>query len=95
MRRHPVTGEKALYVNKQFTKRIVGLKIEESDAILNLLYAHVAQGADFQTRVRWRPNTVVLWDNRITAHTAIVDFKRNGARRHGARITPQAERPTL
>lgn len=37
VRTHPVTGEKALYVNKQFSRRIVGLKIEESEAILNLL----------------------------------------------------------
>lgn len=37
VRRHPVTGDKALFVNKQFSRRIVGLKTEESDAILNLL----------------------------------------------------------
>jgi sulfonate dioxygenase len=37
VRRHPVTGEKALFVNKQFSRRIVGLRTEESDAILNLL----------------------------------------------------------
>lgn len=30
VRKHPVTGEEALYINKQFTKRIVGLKKEES-----------------------------------------------------------------
>ena len=30
VRRHPVTGEEALYVNKQFTRRIVGFKKEES-----------------------------------------------------------------
>jgi sulfonate dioxygenase len=30
VRRHPVTGEEALYVNKQFTRRIVGMKKEES-----------------------------------------------------------------
>lgn len=37
VRRHPVTGEKALYVNPQFSRSIVGLKQEESDAILKLL----------------------------------------------------------
>lgn len=37
VRRHPLTGEKALFVNKQFSRRIVGLKTDESDAILNLL----------------------------------------------------------
>ena len=30
VRRHPVTGEEAIYVNKQFTRKIVGLKKEES-----------------------------------------------------------------
>ncbi|WVF73226.1 hypothetical protein IAT40_008045 [Kwoniella sp. CBS 6097] len=96
VRTHPVTGEKALFVNKQFTRYIVGLKKEESDTILNLLYDHQAKGVDFQVRVKWTPKAVVLWDNRITAHSAIVDFdSEQDGRRHGARITPQAERPYL
>ncbi|KAJ9104943.1 hypothetical protein QFC19_003738 [Naganishia cerealis] len=95
VRTHPVTGAKALYVNKQFSRRIVGLKQEESDAILNL-FNHIALGVDFQVRVKWAPRTVVLWDNRITAHSAIVDFdSAQDGRRHGSRITPQAERPFL
>ncbi|KAK4685458.1 sulfonate dioxygenase, partial [Tremellales sp. Uapishka_1] len=92
VRRHPVTGKKALFVNKQFSRRIVGLKTPESKAILNVLYEHIAQGLDFQVRVRHQPGTVVLWDNRITAHSAIVDNYKG--RRWGARLTPQAEMPS-
>jgi sulfonate dioxygenase len=36
---------------------------------------------------------VQLWDNRLLTHTAVVDFKNQNARRHGLRISPQAERP--
>jgi sulfonate dioxygenase len=92
VRTHPATGEKALYVNPQFTRDIVGLKKEESDAILKFLYDHLAFGADFQARVKWEEGTVVVWDNRVTQHSALVDW-RSGERRHLARITPQAERP--
>ncbi|EPE10861.1 hypothetical protein F503_05956 [Ophiostoma piceae UAMH 11346] len=92
VRTHPATGQKSLYVNPQFTREIVGLKKEESDALLDFLYSHLALGADFQARVKWEEGTVVVWDNRVTQHTALVDWK-DGNRRHLARITPQAERP--
>jgi sulfonate dioxygenase len=96
VRRHPVTGEKALFINRVFSRQIVGLKLEESAALLEFLYQVIERGQDFQVRLRWRPRTVVLWDNRITAHSALVDFDGvPGSRRHGARITPQAEVPTL
>ncbi|KAF8142304.1 TauD-domain-containing protein [Mycena galopus ATCC 62051] len=93
VRRHPVTGEEALYVNKQFTRRIVGMKAEESDLLLNFLYAHIAQCGDHQARIKWEPMTMVLWDNRITAHTAVYDYAHMKVLRHGARISAQAERP--
>ncbi|KZF20921.1 TauD-domain-containing protein [Xylona heveae TC161] len=92
VRTHPVTGEKALFVNPQFTRYIVNLKREESDYLLKFLYDHIALGQDFQARVRWQPKTVVVWDNRVTAHSAIYDWQ-DGQRRHLARLTPQAERP--
>ncbi|KKF93559.1 Alpha-ketoglutarate-dependent sulfonate dioxygenase [Ceratocystis platani] len=92
VRTHPATGEKALYVNPQFTREIVGYKKEESDALLKFLYDHLAWGADFQVRVKWEPGTVVVWDNRVTQHSALVDWA-SGERRHLARITPQAEAP--
>lgn len=39
VRVHPVTKQKVPFVNPGFTKRIVGLKDEESDAILKLLFS--------------------------------------------------------
>ena len=61
MRRHPVTGEKALYVNQGFTRRIVGYKVEESENLLKFLWDHIAKGSDFQVRANYKPGTVVVW----------------------------------
>lgn len=44
------------------TRSIVGLRKEESDALLNFLVAHIGHGIDYQARVRWAPKTVVIWD---------------------------------
>lgn len=74
------------------TRSIDGLKKEESDYLLKFLLDHIGRGIDYQARVRWEPKTVVVWDNRVTSHSAIVDWV-TGERRHLARITPQAERP--
>ncbi|KAI0173454.1 TauD-domain-containing protein [Hypoxylon sp. FL1284] len=96
VRVHPVTGQKALYVNPGFTKRIVGLKTEESDAILQLLFKHISHSTDVQVRVKWDDETVSLWDNRVTAHTAISDYDVHNPEeglRHGFRITTIGERP--
>lgn len=64
IRTHPVTGEKAIFVNPQFTRRIVGFKKEESDYLLKFLYDHIALSQDIQARVKWAPGTVIVWDNR-------------------------------
>jgi len=93
VRVHPVTGEKALYVNQEFTRRIVGYKEEESEYLLKFLFDHISKGADFQIRARYEPGTVVVWDNRVTAHSATPDFS-SRFRRHAVRLTPQAEPPT-
>lgn len=92
VRTHPVTGERALFVNKGFTTRIQGLKKEESDSVLQILFNLNADAVDAQVRVRWGPGAVVAWDNRITNHTPVADTRAQD-RRHGARITPAAERP--
>lgn len=91
IRTHPVTGRQSLFVNENFVTRLVGLKEEESKAIIGLLTDLSAKAHDAQVRVRWRPGSVTLWDNRRTQHRIIHDVV--VGRRHGVRITPQAERP--
>jgi taurine dioxygenase len=73
VRVHPITGRRLINVNAQFTVRIQGLKDEESQMILRYLYGR-AQVPEFQLRVRWAPNTVVMWDNRSTQHYAPHDY---------------------
>ncbi|KAF9471117.1 TauD-domain-containing protein [Pholiota conissans] len=93
VRVHPVTGEKALYVNQGFTRHIVGFKQEESEYLLKFLFDHIAKGADFHVRARYEPGTVVVWDNRVTVHSATPDYSAT-FRRHAVRLTPSAEVPT-
>lgn len=90
VRTHPVTGRKALFVNRQFTLRITGLKERESQALLELLYeqAHVPE---YQFRLRWKPHTIALWDNRSTQHYAANDYYPN--RRHMERVAVMGDRP--
>lgn len=65
VRVHPGTGEKAIFVNKAFTKHIIGLQKEESDTILNFIYDFVAKATEFHARVRWEDATVIVWDKYV------------------------------
>ncbi len=93
VRTHPLTGRKALYVNSGFTARIKELTKQESRALLDMLFEHVARGINFQIRIHWQPNTVVFWDNRCVQHHAAWDYF--PAVRHGYRATAIGEVPHL
>lgn len=103
VKRHPVenvhpivrttpSGQKVLYVNNGFTRRIADLKTEESEYLLKFLLDHVNNGHDFQIRVNWQPGTVVIFDNRIVSHSAILDFDTTDSRLI-IRAASRAERP--
>ncbi|KUJ15976.1 TauD-domain-containing protein [Mollisia scopiformis] len=89
---HPVTGQKALFVNSSYTQSIVGFDDDESDYLLKFLFDHINRGHDFSCRVRYEPGTVVLWDQRVTQHSQTLDYPA-GARRHAFRLTPLANVP--
>lgn len=90
VRTHPVTGRKALFVDRGFTTRIVGLPAEESAAILEYLLRHI-ETPDFQCRFNWRANSIALWDNRCAQHRAIYDYHPH--RRYGHRVTIRGDKP--
>jgi taurine dioxygenase len=87
---HPETGRKLLFVNAGFTARIVGLSREESRAILDMLF-DLVKSPILSCRVRWRPNTLVFWDNRCTQHHAVWDYYPYS--RYGERVTINGTRP--
>lgn len=90
IRTHPVTGRKTLYVNRGFTKRILGIPRDESWAILNYLWSH-AENPLFQCRFRWKENSVAFWDNRCVQHRAMWDYWPHT--RSGFRVTVAGDRP--
>ncbi len=89
--RHPVTGKPSLFVNPTIARRIEGLLPEESCALLAFLHEHI-RSLDFSCRVRWEKGSVVVWDQRSVAHSAVPDFG-DGERRHMVRIIPYGARP--
>ncbi|KAM0698674.1 hypothetical protein Q7P36_002141 [Cladosporium allicinum] len=89
---HPVTKQKALFVNSSYTQSIVGWDDEESDYMLKFLFDFVNRGQDFACRVRYEPGTIVLWDQRVTQHSQTLDYEA-GERRHAFRLTPLANKP--
>jgi len=72
VRVHPETGERALFVNPQFTSHILGLRNAESRALLSLLYEHLTNPR-YTARLHWEPGSLAFWDNRATAHLAAFD----------------------
>ena len=67
VRRHPETGRKCLFLGRRRNSYIEGLPLEESEALLDRLWAHATQER-FTFRQQWKAGDLVLWDNRCTLH---------------------------
>jgi taurine dioxygenase len=89
VRVHPVTKKKSLFVNEHFTRRVVELSHEESDALLAFLVRWVTSPR-FTVRYHWTPGTIAMWDNRCTQHHVLNDFE---GERVIQRVTVMGDRP--
>jgi len=67
VRTHPETGRKSLFLGRRRNSYVVGLELEESEELLDALWAHATQPR-FTFRQEWRVGDVLVWDNRCTLH---------------------------
>jgi taurine dioxygenase len=89
IRTNPETGQKALFVNGQWTVFIEGLTERENAVILPYLCDHV-RSPEFQCRFHWQPDSIAFWDNRWVQHYGVADYSE---RRVMQRVTIEGERP--
>lgn len=70
VRKHPVTGKRALYLGRRRqwpSNYILGMSNEESERLLDRLWAHATQ-EKYAWKHVWRLGDLVLWDNRCAMH---------------------------
>ena len=66
-RAHPETGRECLFLGRRRNSYVVGMELDESDALLDALWAHATR-PEFAFRQQWQAGDVIIWDNRCTLH---------------------------
>lgn len=70
---HPIlrtvgtTGEEALFLGRRTNGYVVGLPLDESEALLDELWTHATR-PEFTYRHKWEVGEVMVWDNRMLLH---------------------------
>ncbi|MFH9426181.1 TauD/TfdA dioxygenase family protein [Streptomyces sp. NPDC017529] len=84
VRRHPVTGKQALYLNEHWLARVEGLTDADSERLLATLY-EAATRESHVYRHTWTEGDVLVWDNALVMHKALPAA--NGTRKVTYRCT--------
>jgi taurine dioxygenase len=90
VRTHPETARKALFLGRRFGSYIPPLPLEDSEALLDDLWAHASQDA-FAWTQKWQVGDLIIWDNRWTMHRR--DAFAGHGRRRMHRLMTKGERP--
>jgi len=64
---HPETGCNSLFLGRRHAAYVNGLSLEDSENLLNELWAHATQ-PHFSYEHHWAAGDVVVWDNRCVLH---------------------------
>ncbi len=88
---HPETGQRLLFVNETASGPFVGHEGDRWDALREKL-AQEFKRPEYQCRIGWKPNSIVIWDNALVQHRAVPDYDEP---RYLERMTlTAAEQPT-
>ena len=91
VRTHLNSGKKSLFVNPGFTSHLDGFTYDESSVILKFLYDHCTK-PEFIYRHTWKKGDLLIWDNRVLMHYAIMDYPDDQGR-YMERCTVIGEKP--
>lgn len=64
---HPETGRNMIFLGRRHSAYVNGCTLDESEALLDELWAHATQPR-FVYEHRWQQGDIVVWDNRATLH---------------------------
>lgn len=65
--KHPGTGEEVLFLGRRRNAYVEDLSLEESEALLDDLWAH-ATSQQFAYTHEWKIGDLLMWDNRASLH---------------------------
>ena len=71
--KHPISQRKFLNFNESFVSYIIGLTMNDSNALKSFLANHMNKPED-QMRWKWSAGDLAMWDNRVTMHYAVADY---------------------
>jgi len=86
----PESGRQCLYLGRRLGSHIVGLPLDESEALLDELWAHTVSEQRIWSH-EWKLGDLLVWDNRFTMHHR--DPFDPNARRRLHKVQVAGERP--
>jgi taurine dioxygenase len=89
---HPVTRRPYLNVSESFTRFIIGLSAPEGGRLLTELFDRINR-PEHHVRLRWKPSTIAIWDNRGTQHYAVADYLPHRRVMHRVAVVEDAREP--
>lgn len=92
VRTDPESGRRCLYLGRRPHSYVVGLEVEQSEALLDRLWSHATRDR-FVTIHRWRKGDVLMWDNRAVLHRR--DAFESSARRRLHRAQLKGDGPVV